>query len=108
MAGFLIFVLSPFLAALLPAALRGQLGQRPVDVMRGVAVVCRHSQSEGSPEVCLMCKPGVLTLNVLFMVIVQLLIGYCGSRAEDLLEAMHAQSLVQVTIVFFVTARSPM
>lgn len=38
------------------------------------------------------------------MVVVQLLIGYSGSRAEDLLEAMDTQSLVQVTIVFLVMA----
>lgn len=42
------------------------------------------------------------------MVIVQLLIGDRGSRPEDLLEAMDTQSLVQVTLVFLVTACSPM
>lgn len=40
------------------------------------------------------------------MVVVQLLIGYCDSRAEDLLEAMDTQSLVQVTVVFLVMACS--
>lgn len=35
-----ILVLSLFLAALLPASLVGQFGQRSVDVVRGVAVVC--------------------------------------------------------------------
>lgn len=39
MAAFVIFVLSPFLAALLPASLGGQFGQRAVDVVRGVTVV---------------------------------------------------------------------
>lgn len=39
MAAFVIFVLSPFLAALLPAALGGQFGERSVDVVRGVTVV---------------------------------------------------------------------
>lgn len=42
------------------------------------------------------------------MVVVQLLIRYCGSRAEDLLEALDTQRLVQVAIVFLVTARSPL
>lgn len=40
MAALVIFVLPPLLVALLPASLRGQLGQRPVDVVRGVTVVC--------------------------------------------------------------------
>lgn len=50
---------------------------------------------------------GVLTLDVLLMVVVQLLVGHRGSRAEDLLEALDTQSLVQVAIVFLVTASSP-
>lgn len=58
MAAFVMFVLPPFLAALLPAALGGQLGKRAVDVVRGVTVVCRDSQSEGSPDACLTRRPG--------------------------------------------------
>lgn len=42
------------------------------------------------------------------MVVVQLLAGHRGSRAEDLLEALDTQSLVQVAIVFLVTACSPL
>lgn len=42
MAAFVIFVLSPLLAALLPAALRGQFGERSVDVVRGVTVVWKE------------------------------------------------------------------
>lgn len=39
MAALVIFVLPPLLVALLPASLRGQFGQRSVDVVRGVTVV---------------------------------------------------------------------
>lgn len=42
MAAFVIFVLSPLLAALLPANLRGQFGERSVDVVRGVTVVWKE------------------------------------------------------------------
>lgn len=57
MAAFVIFIFPPFLAALLPAALGGQLGQRSVDVVRGVTVVCRDSQSESTPDARLIWGP---------------------------------------------------
>lgn len=50
MAAFMIFVLLPFLAALLPAALGRQFGQRSVDVMRGVTVVCVADRAEILPQ----------------------------------------------------------
>lgn len=49
----------------------------------------------------------MLTFNVLLMVVVVLLVRYHSSRAEDLLEALDAQSFVQVPIILLFRARSP-
>lgn len=49
----------------------------------------------------------MLTFDVLLVVAVVLLIRHRGGRAQDLLETLDAQSFVQVPVILFFTARSP-
>lgn len=48
----------------------------------------------------------MLTFDVLLVVVVVLFIRY-SSGAEDLLEALDAQSFVQVPVILLFRARSP-
>ena len=119
MAALVIFVLPPLLVALLPASLGGQLGQRPVDVVRGVTVVCggeagfsvqkykRCQLINSLAQWRLQTPRRMLTFDVLLVVAVVLFIRHRGGGAQDLLETLDAQSFVQVPVILLFTARSP-